>query len=88
VEHGESLKGAGAIVSEKKAEEWRSGRSRSVILTHSQGIDAYIELTQRSRVKRGRPVLVIEATDGWMSWSVIYSGPEKWSCPQVVKLPA
>src|SRR5471030_2969286 len=42
VEHGESLKGAGTAVSEKKAEEWRHGTVEDR-LSHAlvKGIDAY-----------------------------------------------
>src|SRR6201746_207863 len=62
VEHGESLKGAGAVVSEKKTEEWRNGTVEER-LSHAlvKGIDAYIEIdAEEARVKLGRPLLVIE----------------------------
>src|SRR6202041_2820122 len=45
VEHGESLKGIGTVVSEKKAEEWRNSTVEER-LSHAlvKGIDTYIEL--------------------------------------------
>src|SRR5450432_3034962 len=64
VEHGEALKAAsaGAVVNEKKAEEWRTG-SVEDRLSHAlvKGIDTYIEIdAEEARVKLGRPLLVIE----------------------------
>ncbi len=62
VEHGEKLKNVGAVVSEKKAEEWRNGTVEER-LSHAlvKGIDTYIEIdAEEARVKLGRPLLVIE----------------------------
>jgi len=88
VEHGESLKGAGAIVSEKKAEEWRSGTVEER-LSHAlvKGIDAYIELdAEEARVKLGRPLLVIEGPlMAGMSVVGDLFGAGKMFLPQVVK---
>jgi len=57
VDFGETLKSAGgAAVSEKKAEEWRSGTVEER-LSHAlvKGIDAYIEIdAEEARVKLGR----------------------------------
>ena len=57
VEYGETLKGEGAAVAEKKTEEWRSGTVEER-LTHAlvKGIDNYIEIdTEEARAKLGRP---------------------------------
>ena len=62
VEYGETLKGVSAVVSEKKAEEWRAGTVEER-LSHAlvKGIDTFIEIdTEEARVKLGRPLLVIE----------------------------
>src|SRR5258708_5283469 len=64
VEHGEALKAAsaGAVVNEKKAEEWRNGAVEER-LSHAlvKGIDTYIEIdAEEARIKLGRPLLVIE----------------------------
>src|ERR1035441_4489359 len=61
VEYGETLKGVSAVVSEKKAEEWRNGTIEER-LSHAlvKGIDTYIEIdAEEARVKLGRPLLVI-----------------------------
>ena len=55
VEYGETLKGASAVVSEKKAEEWRNGTVEER-LSHAlvKGIDTYIEIdAEEARVKLG-----------------------------------
>jgi 5-methyltetrahydrofolate--homocysteine methyltransferase len=88
VEHGESLKGAGAVVSEKKAEEWRNGTVEER-LSHAlvKGIDAYIEIdAEEARVKLGRPLLVIEGPlMAGMSVVGDLFGAGKMFLPQVVK---
>ena len=88
VEHGESLKGAGAAVSEKKAEEWRNGTVEER-LSHAlvKGIDAYIEVdAEEARVKLGRPLLVIEGPlMAGMSVVGDLFGAGKMFLPQVVK---
>ena len=88
VEHGESLKGAGAAVSEKKAEEWRNGTVEER-LSHAlvKGIDAYIEIdAEEARVKLGRPLLVIEGPlMAGMSVVGDLFGSGKMFLPQVVK---
>ena len=88
VEHGESLKGAGAVVSEKKAEEWRNGTVEER-LSHAlvKGIDAYIEIdAEEARVKLGRPLLVIEGPL-MVGMGVVGDlfGAGKMFLPQVVK---
>ncbi len=88
VDFGESLKGVGAAVSEKKAEEWRSGTVEER-LSHAlvKGIDAYIEMdTEEARVKLGRPLLVIEGPlmDGMSVVGDLF-GAGKMFLPQVVK---
>jgi 5-methyltetrahydrofolate--homocysteine methyltransferase len=88
VEFGETLKGAGAAVSEKKAEEWRHGTVEER-LSHAlvKGIDAYIELdAEEARVKLGRPLLVIEGPlmDGMSVVGDLF-GAGKMFLPQVVK---
>jgi 5-methyltetrahydrofolate--homocysteine methyltransferase len=88
VDFGETLKGAGTAVSEKKAEEWRSG-SVEERLSHAlvKGIDAYIEIdTEEARVKLGRPLLVIEGPlmDGMSVVGDLF-GAGKMFLPQVVK---
>ena len=88
VEHGETLKGAGAAVSEKKSEEWRTGTVEER-LSHAlvKGIDAYIELdAEEARVKLGRPLLVIEGPlMAGMSVVGDLFGAGKMFLPQVVK---
>jgi 5-methyltetrahydrofolate--homocysteine methyltransferase len=88
VEHGESLKGAGAVVGEKKAEEWRNGTVEER-LSHAlvKGIDAYIEIdAEEARVKLGRPLLVIEGPlMAGMSVVGDLFGAGKMFLPQVVK---
>jgi 5-methyltetrahydrofolate--homocysteine methyltransferase len=92
VEHGEKLKaaesGAGAVVSEKKAEEWRNGTVEER-LSHAlvKGIDAYIEIdAEEARVKLGRPLLVIEGPlMAGMSVVGDLFGAGKMFLPQVVK---
>ncbi len=88
VDHGETLKGAGAAVNEKKAEEWRNGTVEER-LSHAlvKGIDAYIELdAEEARVKLGRPLLVIEGPlMAGMSVVGDLFGAGKMFLPQVVK---
>jgi len=88
VEHGELLKGAGAAVTEKKAEEWRNG-SVEERLSHAlvKGIDTYIEAdAEEARVKLGRPLLVIEGPlMAGMSVVGDLFGAGKMFLPQVVK---
>jgi 5-methyltetrahydrofolate--homocysteine methyltransferase len=88
VDFGETLKGAGAAVSEKKAEEWRNGTVEER-LSHAlvKGIDAYIEIdAEEARVKLGRPLLVIEGPlmDGMSVVGDLF-GAGKMFLPQVVK---
>jgi 5-methyltetrahydrofolate--homocysteine methyltransferase len=88
VEHGETLKGAGAVVNEKRTEEWRNGTVEER-LSHAlvKGIDAYIEIdTEEARVKLGRPLLVIEGPlmDGMSVVGDLF-GAGKMFLPQVVK---
>ncbi len=88
VEHGETLKHVGTVVSEKKAEEWRNGTVEER-LSHAlvKGIDAYIELdAEEARVKLGRPLLVIEGPlmDGMGVVGDLF-GAGKMFLPQVVK---
>ena len=88
VDFGETLKGAGAAVSEKKAEEWRNGTVEER-LSHAlvKGIDTYIELdAEEARVKLGRPLLVIEGPlmDGMGVVGDLF-GAGKMFLPQVVK---
>ncbi len=88
VDFGETLKGAGTVVSEKKAEEWRNGTVEER-LSHAlvKGIDAYIEIdTEEARVKFGRPLLVIEGPlmDGMSVVGDLF-GAGKMFLPQVVK---
>ena len=89
VDHGEALKGTGgAVVSEKKAEEWRNGTVEER-LSHAlvKGIDAYIEIdAEEARVKLGRPLLVIEGPlmDGMSVVGDLF-GAGKMFLPQVVK---
>jgi 5-methyltetrahydrofolate--homocysteine methyltransferase len=90
VEYGEALKaaGGGAVVSEKKTEEWRNG-SIEERLTHAlvKGIDAYIDIdTEEARAKLGRPLLVIEGP--LMAGMTVVGdlfGAGKMFLPQVVK---
>jgi 5-methyltetrahydrofolate--homocysteine methyltransferase len=88
VEHGESLKGTGAVAIEKKAEEWRNGTVEER-LSHAlvKGIDAYIEAdAEEARIKLGRPLLVIEGPlMAGMSVVGDLFGAGKMFLPQVVK---
>jgi 5-methyltetrahydrofolate--homocysteine methyltransferase len=88
VEYGETLKGAGKAITEKKAEEWRNGTVEER-LAHAlvKGIDAYIEAdTEEARVKLGRPLLVIEGPlMAGMSIVGDLFGAGKMFLPQVVK---
>jgi 5-methyltetrahydrofolate--homocysteine methyltransferase len=88
VEHGEALKHEGAVVSEKKAEEWRHGTVEER-LSHAlvKGIDTYIEIdAEEARVKLGRPLLVIEGPlMAGMSVVGDLFGSGKMFLPQVVK---
>jgi 5-methyltetrahydrofolate--homocysteine methyltransferase len=90
VEYGEALKaaGAGPSLSEKKAEEWRTGTVEER-LAHAliRGIDAYIELdTEQARLKLRRPLLVIEGPlMAGMSVVGDLFGAGKMFLPQVVK---
>jgi 5-methyltetrahydrofolate--homocysteine methyltransferase len=88
VDYGESLKGAGSVVSQKKAEEWRKGTVEER-LSHAlvKGIDTYIEAdAEEARVKLGRPLLVIEGPlmDGMSVVGDLF-GSGKMFLPQVVK---
>jgi len=89
VDYGEKLKSAGgAIVSEKKAEEWRHGTVEER-LSHAlvKGIDTFIEIdAEEARVKLGRPLLVIEGPlmDGMSVVGDLF-GAGKMFLPQVVK---
>jgi 5-methyltetrahydrofolate--homocysteine methyltransferase len=90
VDHGEALKsaGVGAVVNEKKAEEWRNGTVEER-LSHSlvKGIDAFIDLdTEEARAKLGRPISVIEGPlMAGMSVVGDLFGAGKMFLPQVVK---
>ncbi len=88
VEHGETLKESGAIVVEKKTEEWRDGTVEER-LAHAlvRGIDAYIDIdTEEARAKLGRPLLVIEGPlMAGMSVVGDLFGAGKMFLPQVVK---
>ena len=88
VDYGETLKGAGKAVSEKKSEEWRSGTVEER-LSHAlvKGIDVYIEIdAEEARVKLGRPLLVIEGPlMAGMSVVGDLFGAGKMFLPQVVK---
>jgi 5-methyltetrahydrofolate--homocysteine methyltransferase len=88
VDYGETLKSAGAVVSEKKTEEWRSGTVEER-LSHAlvKGIDTYIDIdTEEARVKLGRPLLVIEGPlMAGMSVVGDLFGAGKMFLPQVVK---
>jgi len=90
VEHGEKLKaaGPGAVVEEKKAEEWRNGSVEERI-SHAlvKGTDTYIEAdAEEARVKLGRPLLVIEGPlMAGMSVVGDLFGAGKMFLPQVVK---
>ncbi|MDP9039969.1 MAG: methionine synthase [Acidobacteriota bacterium] len=88
VEFGETLKGTGAAVTEKKAEEWRNDTVEAR-LAHAlvKGIDAYIEQdAEEARVKLGRPLLVIEGPlMAGMSIVGDLFGAGKMFLPQVVK---
>ena len=88
VDYGETLKGEGAVVTERKTEEWR-GSSVEDRLTHAlvKGIDNYIEIdTEEARAKLGRPLLVIEGPlMAGMSVVGDLFGAGKMFLPQVVK---
>jgi len=88
VDYGETLKGVGKDVNEKKAEEWRTGTVEER-LSHAlvKGIDAYIEVdAEEARVKLGRPLLVIEGPlMAGMSVVGDLFGAGKMFLPQVVK---
>ncbi len=88
VDYGETLKHVGAVVSEKKAEEWRNGTVEER-LSHAlvKGLDAYIEIdAEEARVKLGRPLLVIEGPlMAGMSVVGDLFGAGKMFLPQVVK---
>ena len=88
VEHGEALKSEGAVVSEKKAEEWRNGTVEER-LSHAlvKGIDTYIEAdAEEARVKLGRPLSVIEGPlMAGMGVVGDLFGAGKMFLPQVVK---
>jgi 5-methyltetrahydrofolate--homocysteine methyltransferase len=88
VEYGETLKGAGTAVAEKKTEEWRLGTVEER-LSHAlvKGIDAYIEIdAEEAYQKLGRPLLVIEGPlmDGMSVVGDLF-GAGKMFLPQVVK---
>jgi 5-methyltetrahydrofolate--homocysteine methyltransferase len=88
VELGESLKDEGKVVSEKKAEEWRTGTVEER-LSHAlvKGIDTHIDAdTEEARQKLGRPLLVIEGPlmDGMSVVGDLF-GAGKMFLPQVVK---
>ena len=90
VDFGEKLKAAsaGAVATEKKAEEWRNGTVEER-LSHAlvKGIDNYIEAdTEEARAKLGRPLLVIEGPlmDGMGVVGDLF-GAGKMFLPQVVK---
>jgi 5-methyltetrahydrofolate--homocysteine methyltransferase len=88
VEYGEKLKYAGAVVTEKKEEEWRHGTVEER-LAHAlvKGIDNHIEVdTEEARQKLGRPLLVIEGPlmDGMSVVGDLF-GAGKMFLPQVVK---
>ena len=88
VEYGETLKGVSAVVSEKKAEEWRNGTVEER-LSHAlvKGIDTHIEAdAEEARIKFGRPLLVIEGPlmDGMGVVGDLF-GAGKMFLPQVVK---
>ena len=88
VEYGETLKSEGAVVTEKKAEEWRQGTVEER-LTHAmvKGIDSFIEAdTEEARAKLGRPLAVIEGPlMAGMSVVGDLFGAGKMFLPQVVK---
>jgi len=89
VDFGETLKSAGgAVASEKKAEEWRSGTVEER-LSHAlvKGIDAFIEIdVEEARIKLGRPLLVIEGPlMAGMGVVGDLFGAGKMFLPQVVK---
>ena len=88
VDFGETLKHVGAVVSEKKAEEWRNGTVEER-LSHAlvKGLDTYIEIdAEEARVKLGRPLLVIEGPlMAGMSVVGDLFGAGKMFLPQVVK---
>jgi 5-methyltetrahydrofolate--homocysteine methyltransferase len=88
VDFGEQLKNVGTVVTEKKAEEWRSG-SVEERLSHAlvKGIDTYIEIdAEEARVKLGRPLLVIEGPlMAGMGVVGDLFGAGKMFLPQVVK---
>ena len=91
VVYGEALKAAGAggsAITEKQAEEWRSGTVEER-LSHAlvRGIDIYIDAdTEEARAKLGRPLAVIEGPlmDGMGVVGDLF-GAGKMFLPQVVK---
>jgi 5-methyltetrahydrofolate--homocysteine methyltransferase len=90
VNYGERLKaaGGGEAVTEKQAEEWRSGTVEER-LTHAlvRGIDTYIDAdTEEARLQLGRPLAVIEGPlMAGMSVVGDLFGAGKMFLPQVVK---
>ncbi len=88
VDFGETLKAAGSAVTEKKAEEWRSGTVEERI-THAlvKGIDSHIEAdAEEARASLGRPLAVIEGPlMAGMSVVGDLFGAGKMFLPQVVK---
>jgi 5-methyltetrahydrofolate--homocysteine methyltransferase len=88
VEHGETLKNVGTVVTQKQAEEWRSGTVEAR-LSHAlvKGIDTYIDQdTEEARQQLGRPLLVIEGPlMAGMSVVGDLFGAGKMFLPQVVK---
>ncbi|MFZ1013581.1 MAG: dihydropteroate synthase, partial [Terracidiphilus sp.] len=85
---GETLKNAGTVATEKKAEEWRNGTVEER-LSHAlvKGIDTHIEAdAEEARAKLGRPLLVIEGPlmDGMGVVGDLF-GAGKMFLPQVVK---
>ncbi len=88
VDYGETLKGVGKAVNEKKAEEWRGGTVEER-LSHAlvKGIDTYIEIdAEEARLKLGCPLLVIEGPlMAGMSVVGDLFGAGKMFLPQVVK---
>jgi 5-methyltetrahydrofolate--homocysteine methyltransferase len=90
VDFGEALKASstGETITEKKAEEWRSGTVEAR-LSHAlvKGIDLYIDQdTEEARAKLGRPLLVIEGPlMAGMSVVGDLFGAGKMFLPQVVK---
>jgi len=90
VTYGEALKasGSGTAITEKQAEEWRSGTVEAR-LTHAlvRGIDTYIDAdTEEARLQLGRPLAVIEGPlRAGMGVVGDLFGAGKMFLPQVVK---